>query len=176
MFKVDSSGFDKPLFPELTTFIRTLPDVLHEEALELAVQLEAELVDIYSTAKPRGNERFVWSNDPAKDKAARGWWFANLREGNIPTDGKHYTRQGKPPYGARVDVQQTSEGVVITVRNTWSKSSYVFGQLNRANANARVPGHIKTGWQAAFPKYEKARKRLMQDFDSRILARLRGGR
>jgi hypothetical protein len=176
MFKVASNGFDKELFPELTTFIRTLPDVLHEEALELAVSLEAELVNVYSEAKPRGDERFVWSLDPDKDKAARGWWFANLREGNIPTDGKHYKRQGKPPYGARVDVQQTGDGVVITVTNTWSKSSYVFGQLNREGQNKRVPGHIKTGWQSSFPKYEKARKRLMRDLDSRILARLRGGR
>lgn len=176
MLKSTGKGFEDELFPELTTFIRTLPDVLHDEALDLAVALEAELVNIYSEAPPRGNQKFVWSGDPAKDKAARGWWFWQIGLGNIPTDGKHYKRQGNPPYGARVEVAQTGDGVTITVTNTWRKSSYVFGELNRANQNKRVPGHISTGWQAAFPKYEKARKRLMRDLDSRILARLRGGR
>ncbi len=173
MLKLSTSGFDGSLFSELTTFIQTLPDTLHDEALDLAVMLEDELSNIYSEAPPRGSNKFVWSLDPARNAKARGWWFANLREGNIPTDGKHYRRQGSPPYGAKVLVEQTSDGVVIAVTNTWDKASLVFGELNRENQNRRVPGHIQTRWKAAYPKYLKARKIFLEDLDSRILARLR---
>lgn len=173
MLKIDTSGFDSELFPELTAFIQTLPDTLHDEALDLAVALEAELSNIYSEAPPRGNNKFLWSLDPKKNAKAQGWWFWQLSLGNIPTDGSHYRRQGKPPYGAKVLVEQTSDGVVVAVTNTWGKASLVFGELNRENQNRRVPGHIQTRWQSAYPKYVKARKLFLQEMDSRILARLR---
>ena len=176
MLKIDTSGFDKSLFPELTSYIQSLPDTLHDEVLDLAVSLEAELVNIYSEAPPRGSAKFVWSLDPEKNEAGRRGFWARVKKGEIQTDGKHSIRKGSPPYGAKVLVEQTSDGVVIAVTNTWEKSSLVFGSLNRENQNKRVPGHIRTRWEAAYPKYVKARKIFLDELDSRILARLRSGK
>jgi hypothetical protein len=173
MFNATTSGFDDALFPDLTALIRTLPDVLHDEALDLAVSLETELSNIYSEAPPRGSGKFIWSFDPEKNAAGRRGFFARVKKGEIQTDGKHSIRTGAPPYGATVDVVQTEGGVVITVTNTWGKAGLVFGGLVRENQNRRVPGHIQTRWQSAYPKYVRARKTFLQDLDSRILARLR---
>ena len=173
MFKVSTTGFGKELFPELTRYIQTLPDTLAEDALEIAVELEAELEAIYKTAPPRGNRPFVWSADPAKNAQGRRTWFWLVKTGKVQTDGKHYKRQGKPPYGAKVYVEQSGNGrVVIVFAQTWEKSSMIFGKLN--GGDTRLPGHKSTGWSYAFPKYKRAQNLFLKELDSRVLARLRG--
>jgi hypothetical protein len=173
MLKATTSGFDKPLLEDVSQTIKLLPDVLVEEALDLAVQLEAELENIFSEAPPRGSEKFVWSLDPEKNKAAQGWWWHHIKKGDIPTDGKHYKRQGKPPRGGTVSIEATPDGVVITIANKWSKSGLLFGKLSKTDTDTRLPGHKRTGWQLAYPKYKRARAAFLQELDSRILARLR---
>lgn len=173
MLKVSQSGFDKPLFPELTRNIQLLPDVLESEALDLAVQLEDELLNIFNDAPPRGNTVFIWSADAVKNKRARGWWFWQLKLGNIPTDGKHYIRQNKPPRGGKVTIEKTQNGLLIVFSNTWKKSGLLYGTFKE---DTRLIGHKKTGWQWAAPKYKRAQKAFLKDLDSRILARLRSSK
>jgi hypothetical protein len=89
MLKATTKGFDESLYTKKIERILDLPKELEDKALEAAVYLEAQLPLIYETAPPRDNSKFVFSLDPEKDKAARGWWFVNLKKGNIPTANGH---------------------------------------------------------------------------------------
>jgi hypothetical protein len=173
MFKPTTRDFSDELFPELTRYIQTLPDTLEQEALETAVQFEDELEAIYNEAPPRGNGKFVWSLDPEKNAKGQRTWFWLVKTGKVQTDGKHYKRQGKPPYGGKVLVEKTNDGVFIIFTNTWEKSSLIFGKTKK---DTRLPGHKATGWEYAYPKYKRAQNLFLKELDSRILARLRGTR
>jgi hypothetical protein len=154
MLKESASGLDEPILTDLERYIVDLPRTLEDRALEATVQLEDKLTEIYKTAPPRTSEKFVWSLDPAKDKKARGWWYWQVRLGNIPTDGRHYQRQGKPPYGASVDIMQMQYSVKIQVRLVDTKMRFTFGQLK--SPNTQVIGHQRTGWNYAFPLVNEA--------------------
>lgn len=154
MYKVDMSELEKKPFVELEQRIVDLPRFLEDKALEQALELEQSLARIYETAPPRDDSRFVWSLDPAANKRARGWWWANLKEGNIPTDGKHYKRQGTPPYGVRVNLSQAQYSVTFQIVMTNRKMLMVFGALN--GEDTRLPSHKNTGWAFASPLVDKA--------------------
>lgn len=168
MLNVKQKGFDKPLFANLTRFIDLLPDVLEEEALELGVAFEDNLEAIYATAPPRTSAKFVWSLDAAKNLKAMRWWYANLKKGNIPTDGKHYKRQGAPPYGGKILVERQGDRLVVIVTNTWSKAGLVFGQIGK---DTRLPGHKATGWDYVDPKIRQLRKLYLEALFERVMTR-----
>jgi hypothetical protein len=170
MFNVKTTGFDKPLFGDLERDIRLLPDTLEDEALNFAVEFEDELIAIYNEAPPRGNTRFKWSDNPEKNKKGRGWWFWQLALGNIPTDGKHYIRQQKPPRGGYVTVERKGDTVTIAIGSKWKKSNVIYGNLNATNNDTRVPGH-KLIWELAYPKYLKAKQVLLPKLFDRVLNR-----
>lgn len=154
MFTVKTKGFAEPLFTELVQQIVDLPRNLESLALEATVQLEEDLSKIYTTAPPRGNEKFIWSTDPAANKRARGWWFWQIGLGNIPSDGRHYKRQGKPPYGVTANLSQGQHAVQIAVVMKDPKMRFPFGQLQAKNS--QLPGHQRTGWSFAYPLVSQA--------------------
>lgn len=170
MLKSSTSGFEKPLFANLTRFIDLLPTVLEEEALELAIELEEELLLIYNEAPPRSNAKFIWSLDAAANLRAQRWWFRQLRLGNIPTDGSHYKRQNKPPYGGKVLVQKQDGRIVVIVTNTWAKAGLLFGQIDK---DTRLPGHKQTGWEWQAPKIKTVRRKFLEQLFNRIEQRQR---
>ena len=138
MLKATAIGFDEPLLADLTRYIDLLPDTLEDEALDLAVQFEDNLALIYNTAPPRGSTKFVWSLDAEKNLKALRWWFWVIKQGIVPTDGSHYVRQGKPPYGGQIRVERDSERITVIVTNTWRKAGLVFGQIGK---DTRLVGH-----------------------------------
>lgn len=161
MIKSTQFEYNPDAYEKQIQYILGFEDTLEDVMLEAAVMAENELGNIYATAPPRGNEKFIWSNDPSADARARGWWFANLNAGRIPTDGRHYSRQGKPPYGALVDVSRDGNNIVVLeIRQEWDKASYVFGSLDRNNWDSRVVGHRRTGWQAAKPQVDELTRRV----------------
>lgn len=161
MIKNVQFQYDADAYEGQVQYILAFEDTLEDLMLEAAVMAENELLNIYETAPPRGNEKFIWSNDPASDARARAWWFANLNAGRIPTDGGHYARQGRPPYGALVDVSRDGNNVlVLEIRQDWDKAGYVFGNLNAQNWDTRVVEHKKTGWNAAKPLVDELVKKV----------------
>jgi hypothetical protein len=155
-------------FKEQISYLETIDDTMEEMALAAAVKLEDALDSIYATAPARGDNPFIWSLDPAAQARARGWWFANLRKGKIPTDGKHYARHGKPPYGAAVDIEHDSGGrVIISFVQKWKKSSYVFGTMRE---DTRVIGHKATGWNFADEELQKVLEEIQLELLQKIAA------
>lgn len=74
---------------------------------------------------------------------SRRWYRAQVRAGNIRTDGTRYIRNGDlgKAWMVLFDRRQT-EGF-LTVKNTASMAIYVFG-------NRQVAGHATTGWGQNF--------------------------
>lgn len=171
MLKGIDFQFDKGAYKGQVQFIQTFNDTLEEEALNLANDLEESLLDIYNEAPPRGDNKFVWSGDRAANQRAQAWWFANVNSGRIPTDGKHYIRQQKPPRGGFVEIERTSEGFVLIVGNEWDKSNLIYGTLSPTNFDTRLIGHAQTGWQLAQPKYEAVRNIFVRELFDRVLTR-----
>lgn len=158
MIKGAKFQYDADAYKSQITYIEDFEDTLEEDALEAAVKLEAELLEIYYTAKPRGNETFVWSTNAIANAKARRYWFWAINSGKIQTDGNHYLRQGKPPYGAKVEVERdASNRVIISVVQTWDKSSLVFGLMRE---DTRIPGHKDTGWNYAGDDVNEALRNL----------------
>lgn len=150
-----SSNVDK-IIGNLVDTLTVLPEIVEDAALNLAVSRHDEIVQTLGTiAPPRGDEKFAWSHDPAANRRAQKWWFANLRKGNIPTDGKHYKRQGRPGMGWDMEVDRAGDTILIRVFNKWKKSWTVFGNLRVNVKRPPIPGHATTGWQAANPKLQQ---------------------
>lgn len=163
MFTVQVDSPDEKLFTEKIATILDLPKALEDKALSVSVTLESQLSQIYTTAAPRDNSEFVWSLDPTKNKKAKGWWFHNLRKGNIPTDGRHYKRSGKPPYSVVLNVTEKRGAVSFQILMKKPKMRFVFGALN--GIDTRNPSHKRTGWVFASPLINTA----LQDAQSALL-------
>lgn len=138
--ETDSSGITAQM-----ALLNTIPEMLEDE-----IQLVADdmitpaLAQIARTAPPRGSNEFVWSDNPSANQRAKNWWFANIKKGRIPTDGRHYARQGRPPYGFRVRVLKDGDKIVIAIGSQWDKSGMVFGSTRFGRG--QLPGHKSTGW------------------------------
>jgi hypothetical protein len=169
MLKSSTSGFDKPLFPELIASIEALPQTLEDEALEKAVMLEARLVVIYATPPPRDNSKFVWSLDPVKNRRGQRGFFARVRSGEIQTDGKHSIRQGKPPYGAKVDVIRQGNTITMIITQTDPNMKWPFGTQQ---ADTRNPGHKRTGWPYAAPLVAEASNQILVMLIDDVVSRI----
>lgn len=166
MITSTTKGFDESIYTEKVSKLVDLPNTLNDLALEGAVQLEQALLRIYQTAPPRDNSTFVWSLDRAKNAKARGWWFANLREGNISTDGRHYKRSGKPPYSVTVNLSQERNSISFQIKMKDPKMRFPFGALN--GVDTRNPTHKRTGWVFASPLVDTA----LRDAQSALLLEL----
>jgi len=154
LFNSSVKGFDDNLFAETTKAIEALPKQLSDAALEAGVFLESKLNTIYATAPARDDSLFVWSLNPTLNRKAQKWWFANLRKGNIPTNGKHYSRQGQPPYSVVLNVDEKNGTVFFQITMQDKRMKWVFGTLN--GIDSRNPSHKSTGWNFAYPLLEDA--------------------
>lgn len=165
---------DESLFQRQVAQIEAFEDTLEDEALEAAIDLEGRLSEIYATAPPRDDSKFIWSTDAVANRKAQSWWFANLADGNIPTDGNHYLRQGKPPYGAMVRVEREANNrIVILVVQTNDRMKYVFGTLSATGrADTRNVTHVRTGWNFAKPDVDKASNEILVSLLDDVIARL----
>jgi hypothetical protein len=93
-------------------------------------------------APPRTSIKFVWSLNRAANARARRWWFANLRAGNIPTDGQHYLRSGVIENSWQNEIFLDGDEVVLSFFNPADGAEYVYGSPEQT----QVPGHATTGW------------------------------
>jgi hypothetical protein len=164
--------FDSKAINRQIAFFQALPEILHEIALDVAAELEAPiLADLAHEAPKRGDEKFIWSLDKAKDQRARRWWFAHLD--SIPTDGRHYIRQGTGTNrGFQVDVDREGRVIAINIRSVWPKVRFVYGLLRASNFDTRIPGHKTTGWQLAQPKVFRWTNELQQEIQRKLSERL----
>lgn len=163
MLKTSIKADNEKLLLEKELSVLDLPKILEDKAIASGEKLESKLSEIYATAPPRGNSKYIWSLDPEKDKAARGWWFWKVRKGEIPTDGKHYKRSGKPPYGVGVFLDSARRAILFQVVMRNPKMIYPFGALN--GVDTRNPSHKVTGWVFASPLVNQA----LQDTQSELL-------
>ena len=171
-----SSNLDAVLGVVVDT-LSVLPDIVEDEALDIAIEYEPRIVATLGTiAPPRGSEKFVWSNDAEANARARRWWFANLRKGNIPTDGRHYKRQGRPGMGWDIEVDRDGDNIVIRIFNKWEKSWTVYGRLLVNVKRPPIPGHARTGCQAASPKLQQIFSDMTRDMARRVIKRVKQGK
>jgi len=87
-------------------------------------------------ARNAGSPRFIWSNNPLKQAAARRWWWANYSNG--------YKRTGQLVKQWTGSVYFSGAQLAITVENPAKAASYVFGSAE--SGYKQVPGHVTTGW------------------------------
>lgn len=85
---------------------------------------------------------------------SRRWYFAQLREGKIRTDGTRYVRSGG--YAKSWQIIYRSEGATFyaTLFTAFDAARFIGGTLQQdASAAARriVPGHKNTGWMQTSP-------------------------
>lgn len=78
---------------------------------------------------------FVWSFDPAANRRAQRWFFANYPNG--------YERTGDLGKAWYADIALKDGSIVISLENETRGASYVHG----SDEYGQVPGHITTGWR-----------------------------
>lgn len=92
---------------------------------------------------------FIWSRSKAKQKAARGWWFAAIAGKipgvRIPTAGGRYKRQG-----SKVEIEFNR------TERTISSSTLESGFGLYTVGPRQVPSHKATGWPQVDEELEKA--------------------
>lgn len=103
-------------------------------------QVQRKVSESYAPYPPPAIHPFVFAT-----ARSRRWYFANVRAGNIPTDGRGYVRSGALGQAWRVLVDRRQNEGFLTVKNVASSAIYVFG-------NRQVPGHRNTGWGAQFER------------------------
>jgi hypothetical protein len=141
------SNFESVIAQQIAT-LEAIPGIFEEELLDIGANVvEPRLVEIADTAPARGNNPFIWSQDAVKNANARRTWFWLVKTGKVQTDGRHYQRQGQPPYGLRVDVDRDGHAIFLIIRSTWDKFSLLFG--NVLTGRGQLPGHRTTGWAQA---------------------------
>lgn len=86
------------------------------------------------------DQPYVWSTDPVKNKAARGWWFANFPNGR--------ERTGALNDAWDVLLGRVGKAFDLLVSNATDYAKWVVDSfdLRRSYQN---PGHARTGWRRA---------------------------
>lgn len=157
--------------------LTVLPEIVEDEALDIAIEYQPRIVSTLGTiAPPRGDEKFVWSHDPAANRRAQKRWFAMLRSGKIATDGKHYKRKGKPGMGWDLEVDRDGDTILIRVFNKWKKAWTVYGNLRVNVKRPPIPGHARTGWQVANPKLQQLFSDMTRDMARRVVKQVKKGK
>lgn len=122
-------------------FVNVSADLAQESADKIAPDYRDELA-----FEPRVSVHpFVWSDDPAADARARGWWFANLAEGNIPTDGERYIRSSGLSESWVVRLEINGSEFELIAESKYKGAKWVVGTFDRRR-NWQIPGHETTGW------------------------------
>lgn len=110
---------------------------------DIAPPIERRLDVVAATiAPPRDDTKFVWSLNRAANARARRWWFWQLSQGNIPTDGQHYIRSNTIPNSWQTEIFIEGDEVQLTIFNPAPGSEFLYGSPTQT----QVPGHATTGW------------------------------
>jgi hypothetical protein len=110
---------------------------------DIAPPVERRMDAVAATiAPPRDDTKFIWSLSKAANRRAQRWWFANVRAGNIPTDGSHYSRSGVIPSSWQTEIFIAGDEIVLMISNPAPGAEYVYGSPTQT----QVPGHASTGW------------------------------
>lgn len=140
----------RELFPDikLDQFLDSIPGVMRGIKADVDKSIDRHLKDTPPEWHTR-QQRFIWSNDPAKQRKARAFWFAYLKENNLlDKKGGFYKRTGKlvQSWTAQTSSSIRSSDATITVEitNTSPGASYVYGA--QETGWERVPSHKVTGW------------------------------
>lgn len=165
MYKVQSDNNADAWHNQMTATLDSFLDATHEDMLDVGIDIEDELVHIADTAPPRDNSTFVWSNDPQANDRARRKWFALVNSGRVRTDGKHYIRQGEPPYGLTVIVEIENSRAFIAILSEWTKFNMIFG--SPLTGRGQLPGHRDTRWSLVKNKIDD----VLADANAKLIDR-----
>lgn len=77
---------------------------------------------------------------------SKRWYFANLAEGKIPTDGKRYKRQHNLENAWEVKMDRRGLNTFMTINNSAPYAVFVYGPGVLITTRRQVPGHRRTGW------------------------------
>ena len=151
---------DTAALQNTAAFLTSIPEFMEQDMLDVAASYSEPLISqLGQEARPRGNDKYVWSNNKAANERARAWWFDKIRRGLMPTDGSHYIRQRQPPRGWNTDISIEASNIVFAVFNTWPGAKYVWGKLTGASYigdyDTRNPTHASDGWPLAYPIVEQ---------------------
>ena len=116
-----------------------------------------------------------WSTNPAANRRARGWWFANR--------SKIKPRSGKLRKQYIMAVRKTPRRVSLTIENPSSKAHFVFSNAKKARADGGRPnpGHIATKWpqksrEVSLKQLEIAKGKVEDAYQASAVASIAKGR
>src|SRR5690242_4284939 len=101
--------------------ITALPKAIEQDVLDVSSDFEDKVESELGTVPQQAKHPFAFATPKSKR-----FYFWAIKQGKIPTDGSRYVRQGKAPYGWRIDVDKTGAETIIRISNTWDKSKYVY--------------------------------------------------
>lgn len=78
--------------------------------------------------------------------------------------------------GWDIEVDRDGDNIVIRVFNKWKKSWTVYGRLRVNVRRPPIPGHARTGWQAANPKLQQIFSDMTRDMARRVIKRVKKGK
>jgi len=141
MIKVSVTGLEDilPEFKQLQD-TKTIARMVNRD---IAPPVERRLDVVAAQVPPaRDDTKFVWSLNRSANARARRWWFWQLSQGNINTDGQHYIRSGVIPNSWQTEIAIAGSEVTLTIFNPAKGSEFVYGSPEQT----QVPGHATTGW------------------------------
>lgn len=128
--------YDKsPINSIIVTFTNAPKQISHYVATKIPPFLHKQITPL--TTEPRQPTLpFIWSHDPAKQRALRAAYFRKLPKGSR---GGRYVRSHRLVQAWRVDGQQTREGAVASVSND-------VPYLDTVQGDEQYPSHRDSGW------------------------------
>lgn len=128
--------YDKSVIDALVIDIANAPkEISHYVATKIPPFLFKHITPL--TTEPRAPTLpFIWSHDPAKQRALRNAYFRKLPKGSR---GGRYVRTHKLVQAWRVDGQMTRDGAQATVSND-------VPYLDTVQGDEQYPSHKDSGW------------------------------
>jgi hypothetical protein len=128
---------DTRLLIERVEQVRTAPlRMVYAMTRALRVIRPVILEDV-QVSPPQSSLPFIWSYDPAAQRRARAWYYANRVDPD--SAGGRYARTGGLEEDWRVEGDYTPAGGVTTIANPNPQAKWVYGM-------AQVPSHARTGF------------------------------
>jgi hypothetical protein len=125
-------------------YVKRFEDVFNGTAQDTFDELQPEFLEALrytpgaSLNGLNSDQPFVWSTDPVKNKAARGWWFANFPNGR--------ERTGALNDAWTVALERAGKALQLLVSNITPYTKWVVDTFDQRR-NYQIPGHARTGWR-----------------------------
>lgn len=125
--------------------------------VKIAVRRErARLNREFQRQIPVPRHKFIWSNDPAAQRRARGWWFNAVRKGLVPTANGRYARTGLLQRSWELTSRIENYFGGITLTNKRKGAEFVVGAR-------QVPSHARSGYPQIDKLAEESGERLTNE-------------